>query len=179
MIASHDPCEAAGPLDAGAAAADFDEFYSSTARRASALAFALTGNWSDAEDLVQVAYVAAYRDWHRIGSYDDPAAWINRVVTNRSASRWRRLGREVRALARVEARHKPTFLDDSVDPRFWVAVQELPVRQRQVVALFYVADLSVAQIAERLRCSDGTVKSHLSRARIALHESLGNMQEEE
>ena len=150
---------------------DFEQFFAESAGRTRAVAYALTGNWADAEDLVQDAYAAALRAWSRVVQYDDPAGWVCRVVTNRSVSRWRRLGREARALLRLGARPGPG--DPALaDPTFWRAVQALPVRQREVVALFYVADLPVADVAQRLGCSEGTVKSHLSRARRTLHESL-------
>lgn len=153
--------------------ADFERFYVDTARRATALAFALTNDWAEAEDLVQEAYAAAYRRWSVVSAYDDPGAWIGRVVRNRSASRWRRVGREVRAMTRLGARRaddEGPATDSTVgDPAFWEAVQRLPVRQREVVALYYVEDRPVDEIASLLGCSEGTVKSHLSRARDALH----------
>ena len=142
------------------------------------MAVALTGNWADAEELVQEAYAAAYRDWARVGAYDNPSAWVARVLTNRSASRWRRRGREVRAVARLRARPVAVVDEAGGDPAFWAAVQHLPDRQREVVALFYVADRSVAEIAVQIGCSEGTVKSHLSRARLALHETLIDDQED-
>jgi RNA polymerase sigma-70 factor (ECF subfamily) len=157
----------------GTDAAGFERFYVQTGRRSLSLAYALTGSWADAEDLVQDAYSAASRSWTRLSEYDDPAAWVRRAIVNRSASRWRRLGREVRAVTRLAARSSPTVThNDSGDESFWHAVARLPTRQRQVVALFYVEDLTVAQVADRLACAEGTVKAHLSRARVALHETL-------
>ena len=70
-------------------AADFETFYLATGRH-TPWRWRLTGNWADAEDLVQEAYAAAYRDWARVGAYDDPSAWVARVVTSRAASRHRR-----------------------------------------------------------------------------------------
>jgi DNA-directed RNA polymerase specialized sigma24 family protein len=55
---------------------------------------------------------------------------------------------------------------------FWSLVRQLPRRQAQSVALFYLYDLSVAEIAETLECSTGSVKSHLSRGRAALAKRL-------
>lgn len=67
-------------------AATFDEFHAATSRRTLALAYALTGNWGDAEDLVQDAYLAASRKWDELARYDDPSSWVRRVVLNRSAA---------------------------------------------------------------------------------------------
>ncbi len=172
MFASDESSDVA-PVALGVDDTDFERFYATTGRRTLAMAYALTNDWAAAEDLVQEAYVAAHRSWAKVGGYDDPAGWVRRVVANRSASRWRRLAREVRAVARLAARTGRSA-PESVpgDQAFWDAVRELPGRQRQVVALFYVEDLSVAQVAERLGCSDGTVKAHLSRARVTLHQTL-------
>jgi RNA polymerase sigma-70 factor (ECF subfamily) len=62
-------------------------------------------------------------------------------------------------------------LDES-DETFWQAVRRLPPRQAQAVALYYMEDYSVSDIAEVLDCSEGTVKTHLSRARAAVARQL-------
>lgn len=153
---------------------DFQSFYATTARRTVALAYALTGNWGDAEDLMQDALSAAHDDWARVSAYDDPSAWVRRLVLNRSVSRWRRLQREAAAVMRIGARTSSSAaVADPVDPQFWEAVRRLPPQQARAVALFYVEDLSVEQIAEHLQCSVGSVKTHLSRARAALGARLG------
>jgi RNA polymerase sigma-70 factor (ECF subfamily) len=157
------------PYASGSAELDFDRFYVQTGHRSLALAYALTGDWGDAEDLVQDAYAALYRRWAVVSRYEDPAGWVRHVITNRSASRWRRLAREARALARLGTRREEGHDAPSSDPAFWSVVHSLPQQQRAVVALFYVMDLPVSEIASRLGCSEGTVKSHLSRARAALH----------
>ena len=151
----------------------FDDFYAATSRRTLALAHALTGNWGDAEDLVQDAFTAAARQWDQVGLYDDPSSWVRRLVLNRSVSRWRRLQREALAVVRLGNRtgdHTPD--DDPIDPQFWAAVRRLPAQQARAVALFYVEDLSVDDIAQQLGCSSGTVKTHLSRARAHLADEL-------
>jgi DNA-directed RNA polymerase specialized sigma24 family protein len=65
------------------------------------LAYALSGSRWGAEDLAQDAFLAAHRDWERIGSYEHPGAWVRRVVANLSVSMFRRRATEARALARV------------------------------------------------------------------------------
>jgi RNA polymerase sigma-70 factor (ECF subfamily) len=62
-------------------------------------------------------------------------------------------------------------LDES-DETFWQVVRRLPPRQAQSVALYYMEDYSVSDIAEVLDCSEGTVKTHLSRARAAVARQL-------
>lgn len=87
---------------------DFESFYVQTGRRMLSLAFSLTGSWGDAEDLVQEAYAAAHRRWNVVGSYEDPAAWVRRVITNRAVSRWRRLSHELNVRQRLAARAAQT-----------------------------------------------------------------------
>jgi RNA polymerase sigma-70 factor, ECF subfamily len=158
---------------------DFESFYVQTGRRMLSLAYSLTGSWSDAEDLVQEAYVAAHRRWHVVGSYDDPAGWVRRVITNRAVSRWRRLGHELNVRQRLIARAPRESNDaEPIDSAFWEAVRALPRQQATVVALYYVEDLSVDAIAAHLGCSAGTVKTQLFRARHTLAERLGAQIEE-
>ncbi|MDO8391388.1 MAG: SigE family RNA polymerase sigma factor [Actinomycetota bacterium] len=153
---------------------DFESFYAATARRTVALAYALTGNWGDAEDLVQDAFSAAHDEWDKVSAYDEPSAWVRRLVLNRSVSRWRRLQREAAAVVRIGARTTSAApVTDPVDPQFWSAMRRLPPQQARAVALFYVDDLSVEQIADHLQCSTGSVKTHLSRARATLAARLG------
>ncbi len=169
----------ASSSSAGLVDTAFDAFYVTTVRRTLALARSLTRNWSDAEDLVQDAYSDAHRRWDAVQELDDPAAWVRRAVVNRSASRWRRLGREMRAIARLAPRTTVSATDPPLaDAALWEAIGSLPGQQRRVVALFYVDDLSVEQIATTLGCSTGTVKTHLSRARSALHAALAPTHEE-
>jgi RNA polymerase sigma-70 factor (ECF subfamily) len=159
---------------------DFESFYVQTGHRMLSLAYSLTGSWGDAEDLVQEAYIAAHRRWHVVGGYDDPAAWIRRVIANRAVSRWRRLGRDINMRERLAARSRQTSSQaEPIDAAFWEAVRALPRQQVAVVALYYVEDLSVDAIAALLGCAAGTVKTQLFRARRALGERLGEQIEEE
>jgi DNA-directed RNA polymerase specialized sigma24 family protein len=62
----------------------FDEFYVREFPGVVGLAYALSGNPSSAEDLAQEAFLVAYRRWSTVGEYDDPGAWVRRVVANMS-----------------------------------------------------------------------------------------------
>jgi RNA polymerase sigma-70 factor, ECF subfamily len=143
------------------------------------LAYSLTGNWGDAEDLVQEAYAAAHRKWSVVGSYEDPAAWVRRVITNRSVSRWRRLSHELNVRQRIAARAVQTSTSaEPINDAFWQAVRALPRQQMAVVVLHYVEDQSVNAIAAQLGCTAGTVKTQLFRARRTLADRLGAEVEE-
>jgi RNA polymerase sigma-70 factor (ECF subfamily) len=154
-------------------AVDFDDFYARDYGRIVALAFALTGDRGAAEDAAQDAFLAAHRDWDRIGGYDRPGAWVRRVVLNRAKTRSVRRGRESRALARFAAA-EPATVEDRVDDThaFWPAVRTLPAQQRQCVILHYVDDLDAAEIGTVLELAASTVRVHLHRARARLAELL-------
>jgi RNA polymerase sigma-70 factor, ECF subfamily len=150
----------------------FDQLYRSDYRRLVALAYGLSGSRSAAEELTQEAFLAAHRRWDEIELYDDPSAWLRRVVVNRSVSLLRRRIAEGLALARLGARRElPAALPES-DDVVWRAVRALPRRQAQVVALHYIDDRSVAAIAAILGCAEGTVKAHLHQARQSLSRTL-------
>ncbi len=150
----------------------FDEFYRREYRQVLGLAYVLTGSMSVAEDTAQDAFTAAYRQWAAIGSFDSPAAWVRRVACNRAASAVRRRVREAKALVRLASRTRMQVELDEGDAEFWRSVRALPPRQAQAVALFYLQDYSVRDIAAVLDCSEGTVKTHLSRARTAVARQL-------
>jgi len=157
-----------------AARLGFDELYRRDFRALAALAYGLSGSRAAAEELAQEAFLAAHRRWDEISRYDDPGAWLRRVVVNQSVSGVRRRIAERRALARLGSqRVLPSVLPDE-DEEVWAAVRALPQRQAQVVALFYVDDRSVGDIARILECAEGTVKAHLHAARQALVRKLGN-----
>ncbi|HEX4492747.1 MAG TPA: sigma-70 family RNA polymerase sigma factor [Acidimicrobiia bacterium] len=147
---------------------EFDAFWSADHSAVLALAAALTGDWNTAEDLTQDAFAALHGRWDEV---ENPAAWVRRVVTNRAASHWRRRVREAAALARLAARPAAVALAPEHD-EFWATVRALPRREAQVVALYYVDDRSIAQIATLLGIAEGTVKATLSHARASLARAL-------
>lgn len=153
----------------------FEELYRRDFARLVSVAHGLSGSRAAAEELVQEAFLAAHRRWNRIGRYADPSAWLRRVVVNRSVSAVRRRMAEAVALTRLGGRRElPDSLPDH-DEVVWRAVRQLPPRQAQVVALYYVDDRSVVEIAGILECAEGTVKAHLHQARQALARKLGNL----
>jgi RNA polymerase sigma-70 factor, ECF subfamily len=147
----------------------FDAFYSSEFPRMVDLAYALSGSRFAAEDLAQEAMLAAHARWERVGVLDRPGAWVRRVVMNKAASLFKRRSAELRALARLAPLRGSTFLRiDSETEHVWREVRKLPLRQVQVVALYYLDQLSVEEISHVLEIAEGTVKAHLHQARQTL-----------
>jgi len=149
----------------------FDDFYRREYRGLVALSAALIRDRSMAEDIAQEALVAAYRRWGEVGRLESPIGWTRRVVMNKSASFMRRRLVELRAITRLASERGDVAPPDSHED-FWRLVRKLPRRQAQVIALFFVADLSVIDIADVLGCKEGSVKSSLFKARQHLQAEL-------
>ncbi len=164
--------EATSPRILGSLAS-FEDFYATEYSAVVGLAYALSGNRWVAEDLAQEAFLAAHRDWERIAAYEQPGSWVRRVVANRSVSAFRRGLAEAKALGRVALGQASAVAElDAEDVEFWRAVRALPRRQAQVVALHYLEDRPVAEIAESLGIATGTVKKHLHDGRRELARRL-------
>jgi RNA polymerase sigma-70 factor (ECF subfamily) len=152
----------------------FEDFYRKEYRAVVGLAFALSGSRWAAEDLAQDAFLAAHDRWKRISGYEQPGAWVRRVVANRSISSVRKRRSEAKALVRLAFGERPVLPEITADgAAFWDAVRSLPRRQAHVVALFYLEDRPVAEIAQILEIAQGTVKKHLFDGRRALARRLG------
>lgn len=151
---------------------EFDAYYSRVYGRVLTVSLAVTGDRRSAEDLTQEAFLAALEQWDRVSGLDEPIAWVCRVVVNRSVSLVRRRIVEARSLARLRGRRHLDLELPSSSVEFWEAVRRLPRRQREVVALFYVADLPVTEVADAIGCAEGTVKAHLHAARRSLATEL-------
>jgi RNA polymerase sigma-70 factor, ECF subfamily len=156
----------------------FEAFYRDEYRVIVGIALALAKDTAAAEDLAQEAFMTAHRRWDRVSQYDNPRAWVRRVLINRATSRRRRISAELRAVARVGS-PEPVVPDLSTDTaEVWEQVRRLPRRQQQAIALHYVGQLSMVEIADVMGCSPGAVKSHLHRAREALRTSLAPFDQE-
>jgi RNA polymerase sigma-70 factor (ECF subfamily) len=155
----------------------FDEFYASELPRLRALARGLCAP-DQAEDVAQEAMLVAYRRWHDVARLERPDLWVRRTCANLAISQFRRRLAELKAAVRLGSR-RPLPQMAPLSEEFWHAVRALPRRQAQAAALRFVYDMPVAEIANVLGCSVGTVKQHLSRARQALAATLRIEQERE
>jgi RNA polymerase sigma-70 factor, ECF subfamily len=130
------------------------------------------GNQDLAADLVQQAFAQLWADWGRISGYESPSTWVARVAISRLRDHRRSLRRGAAALLRLgqppEATETAAF--EGLDIR--TALSRLPLKQRLAVVLFYLDDRPVAQVADMMGVSEGTVNRHLFRAREALRREL-------
>lgn len=149
----------------------FDEFYRTTSVRLMGYGYAVTGDLAEAQDLVQEAYTRAWQRWRTVSVHPNPEGWVRLVVTRLATDRWRRLGRRRAALLRSgPTEYAPPPGEDAV--MLTAALRGLPVAHRQALALHYLMDLPVAEIAAEAGVAVNTVKSWLSRGRAGLVAAL-------
>ena len=153
-------------------AAEFDEFYRATSRRALRYGYAVTGDLAEAQDVVQEAYTRAWRDWRHVERHPSPEAWVRLVVTRLATDRHRRRAGWLRAAARTGPPPETTGPPGDDTVLLTTALRRLPGHLRQALALHYLFDLSIAEIARETGAAEGTVKSWLSRGRAALAAQL-------
>jgi RNA polymerase sigma factor (sigma-70 family) len=151
----------------------FEAFYRREMPGLVRLARALTGSWAVADDLAQEAMVVAYRRWDEVSRLDLPVTWVRKVCAYKATSQIRRKAAEARALVRLGSRRNLPVPAPLEHETFWAEVRRLPRRQAQSIALHYVYDMSVVEIAATLGCSDSSVKAHLVRGRAAMAARLG------
>ncbi|HEU4421653.1 MAG TPA: SigE family RNA polymerase sigma factor [Pilimelia sp.] len=145
----------------------FDEFYRGTSARLLRYAYAVTGDMAEAQDLVQEAYTRAWQRWRTVSDHPSPEAWVRTVVARLATDRWRRMGRWRAALLR-SGPPEPVRAPSEDTVVLVAALRDLPVAHRQALALHYLFDLPVAEIAAEAGVAVNTVKSWLSRGRAAL-----------
>jgi RNA polymerase sigma-70 factor (sigma-E family) len=137
----------------------FEQFVRACARQLLVIAVGLTGHAQDGEDLLQVALVRVARRWGK-GAEAQPVSYTRAVMARLAVDRWRAAQRRPRLMLtgavpdRTAAPH-----GDRPDAGVLAALRALPPRQRAVVVLRYLEDLSEQQTADALAISVGTVKS--------------------
>ena len=158
------------------------------------LAFSLLGNYEDAKDASQEAFVSAYRALARFRGRAAFSTWLYRIVINACKDAHRRRSRQPLIAARVgqadpdAPRAEALFAVDVEDPSggpsdhlarqelsqtLSRSIQALPLKQRTAFLLHHVHGLSLDEAADVMRCRVGTVKTHVFRATERLRIALG------
>jgi RNA polymerase sigma-70 factor, ECF subfamily len=146
---------------------EFAGFYAASFQRLVGQLYAMTGDYCEAQDAVQEAFV---RGWARRGRIDRdqaPEAWVRVTAWRIAASRWRRARDGIRLgllAARPEAAAGPTPDRVAISD----ALRKVPAGQRRALVLYHLCDLTVEQIAAETGVRAGTVKARLARGRAAL-----------
>ena len=124
----------------------------------------MCGDRVAAEDATQEAFARALARWRRLRGETWVAGWVTTTAIN---------------VARRQLRRRPPLVQlpgDDRDPESVLdvraAIGDLSPRQQEAVALYYLLDLPLSEVALLMSCDEGTVKTHLSRARAALARAL-------
>jgi RNA polymerase sigma-70 factor (ECF subfamily) len=159
---------------------EFGEFYEANYGRIVAMTAALLGDRHEAEDVAQEAFARALTRWSRLAGYELPEAWVRRVALRIAIDSGRRRRRARATAARLEAQRQspgPEPGDAIGFTALGAALLRLPLREREVVVLHYLADLPVEAIARDCGLPPGTVKTRLAAGRQHLEQELAQSPE--
>lgn len=158
---------------------DLRDLYAASAGRLVAQLYGMTGDFAEAQDVVQEAFAKVLARPGLLGKVDNPEAWLRRVALNIARSRHRRRALFDRIARSGRLRSPETVPPVSPDHVALVtALQRLPRVVRETVVLHHLADLPVAEVAATLDCSVESVKTRLVRGRRALAEHLRDQDRE-
>lgn len=152
--------------------ATFDEAFDGLARVAYRVAYRLLGSRPDAEDVAQEALTRACLRWRRVAGHAEP--WVARVAANLALDQLR--VRRRRPTGDGGGTEPPASEGPSTVDRLELVrlLEDLPRRQREVLVLRYLGDLTEAATARELGTSVGSVKQHAHRALAALRVAWGD-----
>lgn len=166
--------------------AAFDELLQKTQKQAYGLAYRLTGNSAEAEDLVQESFLRAYRFFHRYDPGLPFASWLYRIMTNahvdsvRRRSRLRTTSLEQAGADGSTAWELPdqtpapdrVMMDQALGEPVQKALNAMTPEFRTAVLLADVEGMAYDEIAEVMQTSVGTVRSRIHRGRRQLRNHL-------
>jgi len=160
----------------------FETLFNRYRERVYAIAFRISGNQSDALDIVQESFALLFR---KLGSFKGNSlfsTWLFRIVANCSIDH-RRRSKVGRAPALLSDQEGVDMADEALGPRdvasvhemgdqVQVAISQLSPKLRAILALRYLEEMSYEELAATLDVSLGTVKSRLARAHLALEHTV-------
>ncbi len=165
--------------------AAFEELVSRYHRIVFAIAYRMTANRAEAEEVSQDVFLRIYRGLARFDARLPLAPWVRRIASNAASNHLRRRSLERRHAPPQAEEDLPELPDPAADPerqaargeaagRLRRALAVLPENQRMAVTLKYVEDLSAEEIAQAMGAPRNTIKTWLLRARERLREELKN-----
>jgi RNA polymerase sigma factor (sigma-70 family) len=157
----------------------FEDVYPQLFLPAMRLAYRITGDRALAEDVAAEALARTYASWRKVRHLPHLEAWVMRVASNVAIDAVRRRKPAASAQQRLQAGSRDDLvdsarLDDLVVTRLALvaALQCIPRRQRDVVVLTYLAGYTDVEVADALKISSSSVRTHLQRGLGALRERL-------
>lgn len=152
---------------------EFRAYFEARAAVLRRTAYLMCGDWHRAEDLAQTALAKLYAVWPRLNRDGMVDAYARKIVVRAAIDESRRWFRRTEtAMGQVPDIQPATVpaVEDVVDVR--AALAALPAGQRAAVVLRYWEDLPIAETAQILGCSEGTVKSQAAKGLAALRRAL-------
>jgi RNA polymerase sigma-70 factor, ECF subfamily len=149
-------------------AADFEACFRREYPRLVALGVAMSGRPEVARELAQETMLRAHSRWNEVSTFEQPGAWLRRVMSNLLIDHHRRVRAEFAATERLRDAAVDTAALPETGDEWDRLVSGLPARQRLIVTLYYADDRSVDEIASMLGVASGTVKSAFGKARARL-----------
>jgi RNA polymerase sigma-70 factor (ECF subfamily) len=137
------------------------------------IAYRVTKNEADAEDVVQNALISVMRSANKFRGESAVSTWLFRIVTNAAIDKLRSSKAHPVYELPIDIPLKNSEMsvkDLSID--LLNALKSLPVNQRNVVLLIDLAGWTIADVAQKLKCAPGTVKSRCHRAHLKLAQEL-------
>lgn len=162
------------PVAAGVGVSGSDRVravFEASYRRLVGQMYGVCGDLTEAEEVVAEAFARALQHQRTFARLDNPEAWLRTVAVNVSRSRYRK---RLRIVPREQAAVQHPAIDDE-RLALMAAIRRLPTAQREAIALHYLADLPIHEVAEAIGSPVGTVKARLSRGRAALAVLLADL----
>jgi RNA polymerase sigma-70 factor (sigma-E family) len=160
-------------VDAAADEREYTEYVTARLPALRRLAYVLSGDADRADDLVQQTIMALFVRWPKIRTVAHLDRYVRSMLVNNFINERRLAWAKVRLLRQPPERVAP--VDHGIEERSVVraALANVPRRQQAVLVLRFIYDLPVAEVAEILGCSEGTVKSQTSHGLTSLRKLLG------
>lgn len=177
--------------------AAFDEIYHSYSGKLYRMAYFITGNRSDSEDILQETFVKCFLHRRELKQPERFEPWIYQILVRTAwRSEKKKKGKKELSFDGILDNEDDTGMaervqrDDKGEPlqrlleeenasELWAAVNSLGVKHRTVVLLYYYNNFSTKEIAAMTGTMEGTVKSRLHKARLLLRERLSVKEDSE
>jgi RNA polymerase sigma-70 factor, ECF subfamily len=146
------------------------------------VAFTYVRDQGRAEELVQETFVNAFLSTHQLRDPTRPFPWLIRIVINQCLNATRKNRREQPMEFLPQQRSMSTediYMQQSRDKEVYAAIMALPEKFRTPIILYYFEELSIREIADALKLSEGAVKTRLRRGRDQLKSKLRGVESDE
>jgi len=150
----------------------FEEFFAIEHERLLRALYVITGNRSEAEDLMQDAFVKLLERWDSVQLMDDPTGYLYRTAMNAFRTRYRRGLMALRRIALLEPRHRDQFSDIEIQDDVRQAISALTPRQRAAIVLTVLIGYTAEDAAQIMAIRPSTVRALTTQARERLRSTL-------